>query len=141
MSYEWMMYQNIKKQCELTKLPVEFYIPESELAIINTVDDKVFIFAHGFQIKGSGTNYVCGIYPALNRLCLKYAKVFKQDRLFIGHFHSSVNTPNAVVNGSIIGYNAFALSNGMEAERPKMQYICYDTEMKDELLSRQIYCD
>ena len=102
MSYEWMMYQNIKKQCEITNLPIEFYIPESELAIVNTVDDKTFIFAHGFQIKSGGTGTICGIYPALNRLCLKYSKVFHQDMLFIGHFHSSVNTPNAVVNGSII---------------------------------------
>jgi len=140
MSYEWLMYQNIKKQCELTNLPIEFYIPESELAIVNTVDNKTFIFAHGFQIKG-GTGNICGIYPALNRLCLKYSKVFKQDRLFIGHFHSSVNTPNAVVNGSIIGYNAFALSQGLERERVQQSYLLFDTEFKDELLNRHIYCD
>ena len=140
MSYEWLMYQNIKKQCELTGLPIDFYIPESELAVVNTADDKVFIFAHGFQIRG-GTGNICGIYPALNRLCLKYGKVFKQDMVFIGHFHSSVNTPNAIVNGSIIGYNAFALSNGMEAERPCQQYVVYDTMMKGQLLARQIYCD
>ena len=141
MSYEWMMYQNIKKQCELTKLPIEFYIPESELAIVNTVDDKVFIFAHGFQIKSGGTGTICGIYPALNRLCLKYQKVFHQDMLFIGHFHSSVNTPNAVVNGSIISYNSFALTNGFEYESARQQYIVYDTIIGGQLLTRQIYCD
>ena len=142
MSYEWMMYQNIKKQCELTNLPIEFYIPESELAIVNTVDDKVFIFAHGFQIKSGGTGTICGIYPALNRLCLKYSKVFHQDMLFIGHFHSSVNTPNAVVNGSIIGYNAFALSMGAEKEVACQQYVVYDTLINGKpLLTRQIYCD
>lgn len=140
MSYEWMMYQNIKKQCEITNLPVEFYIPESELAIVHTCDNKTFIFAHGFQIKSGGTGTVCGIYPALNRLVLKYSKVFHQDMLFIGHFHSSVNTPNAVVNGSIISYNSFALTNGFEYERPQQQYICYDTAMGGPLLSRQIYC-
>lgn len=141
MSYEWMMYQNIKKQCELTNLPIEFYIPESELAIVNTVDDKVFIFAHGFQIKSGGTGTICGIYPALNRLCLKYQKVFHQDMLFIGHFHSSVNTPNAVVNGSIIGYNSFALSNAFDAEQPSQQFIVYDTNIGRPLLTRQIYCN
>ena len=142
MSYEWMMYQNIKKQCELTNLPIEFYIPESELAIVNTVDDKVFIFAHGFQIKSGGTGTICGIYPALNRLCLKYSKVFHQDMLFIGHFHSSVNTPNAVVNGSIVGYNAFALSMGAEKEVACQQYVVYDTLIDGKpLLTRQIYCD
>ena len=107
------MYQNIKDYCEINKLPIEFYIPEGELAIAETVDGKKFIFAHGFQIKSGGSGTICGIYPALNRLCLKYSKVFKQDMLFIGHFHSSVNTPNAVVNGSIISYNSFAHSNGL----------------------------
>jgi len=141
MSYEWMMYQNIKKQCEITKLSVEFYIPESELAIVNTVDDKVFIFAHGFQIKSGGSGTICGIYPALNRLCLKYSKVFKQDMLFIGHFHSSVNTPDAIVNGSIISYNSFALTNGFNYERPQQSYVVYDTMIGGQLLTRQIYCD
>ena len=141
MSYEWLMYQNIKRQCELTNLPIEFFIPESELAIVKTVDNKTFIFAHGYQIKSTGSGTICGIYPALNRLCLKYSKVFKQDMLFIGHFHSSVNTPNAVVNGSIISYNSFALTNGFEYERPQQSYIVYDTSIKDILLIRQIYCD
>lgn len=141
MSYEWLMYQNIKDYCEINKLPIEFYIPEGELAIAETVDGKKFIFAHGFQIKSGGSGTICGIYPALNRLCLKYSKVFKQDMLFIGHFHSSVNTPNAVVNGSIISYNSFALTNGFEYERPQQQYIVYDTEFHDQILTRQIYCD
>ena len=141
MSYEWLMYQNIKKQCELTNLPIEFFIPESELGVVETVDKKTFIFAHGFQIKGGGTNTICGIYPALNRLCLRYSTTFKQNMLFIGHFHSSVYTPNAAVNGSIIGYNSFALSNGMPVERPQQSYLLYDTEFKDQILTRQIYCN
>lgn len=140
LSYEWLMYQNIKKQCEITGLPVEFYIPESELALVKTADNRTFIFMHGFQIKSGGTGTVCGIYPALNRLVLKYSKVFKQDMIFMGHFHSSVNTPNAVVNGSIIGYNTFALSNGFEMEMPCQQMIVYDTSMPGPLLTRQIYC-
>lgn len=141
MSYEWMMYQNIKKQCEITNLPIEFYIPESELAIVNTCDNKTFIFAHGFQIKSGGTGTICGIYPALNRLVLKYSKVFHQDMLFIGHFHSSVNTPDAIVNGSIISYNSFALSCGLNYERPQQTYVVYDTAMCGQLLMRQIYCN
>lgn len=141
MSYEWLMYQNIKKQCELTNLPIEFYIPESELALVKTSDNKTFIFMHGFQIKSGGTGTVCGIYPALNRLVLKYSKVFKQDMIFLGHFHSTVNTPNSTVNGSIISYNAFALTNGFEYERAQQQYLVYDTAIGGQLLTRQIYCD
>lgn len=141
MSFEWLMYQNIKRECELVGLPVEFYIPESEMAIIDTAEDhKRFIFIHGFQIKSNGSGTVCGIYPALNRLSMKWDKTFHQDKIYLGHFHSCVSIPNATVNGSIIGYNAFAMTNGFVYEKPAQQYEVYDTK-RGLLLTRQIYCD
>ena len=138
MSYEWLMYKNIEKEAKIANLPIEFYLPESELAVVTAYDRK-FIMAHGFQLK-SGTNTVCGIYPALNRLCMKWERVFHQDHVFIGHFHSCISIPNATVNGSIIGYNAYSLSNGFACERPAQEYIVYDSEI-GELLNRKIYCD
>lgn len=139
LSYEWLMYKNIEAQCKENGLPIEFSIPESEISIVNTPDGKTFLFCHGFQIRGSGNNNVCGIYPALNRLAMKWGKIFKQDKIFLGHFHSYTSIPNAVVNGSIIGYNAFALSNGFQCEEPCQYYAVYDTEI-GELLERKIYC-
>lgn len=139
MSYEWLMYHNIQKFCEMEGLPIEFCIPESEVAIVNSPDGQKFIFAHGFQIKGGGNGTVCGIYPALNRLALKWGKVFGQDKIYIGHFHQCVSIPNAVVNGSIIGYNTFALSNGFSFEEPCQYYEVFDTKI-GQLLSRKIYC-
>ena len=139
MSYEWLMYKNIEKQCQIEGLPIEFDIPESEMAIEDTSDGKRFLFIHGFQIKGSGNGTVCGIYPSLGRLSLKYGRVYKQDKIYLGHFHSCISIPNAVVNGSIIGYNSFALTNGFAYEEPAQMYELYDTEM-GQLLTRQIYC-
>ena len=139
MSYEWLMYKNIQKQAELEGLPIEFDIPESEMAIEDTSDGKRFLFIHGFQIKGSGNGTVCGIYPSLGRLSLKYGKVYKQDKIYLGHFHSCISIPNAVVNGSIIGYNSYALTNGFAYEEPAQMYELYDTNI-GQLLTRQIYC-
>lgn len=139
MSYEWLMYKNIQKQAELEGLPIEFDIPESEMAIEDTSDGKRFLFIHGFQIKGSGNGTVCGIYPSLGRLSLKYGKVYKQDKIYLGHFHSCISIPNAVVNGSIIGYNSYALTNGFAYEEPSQMYELYDTNI-GQLLTRQIYC-
>lgn len=141
MSYEWLMYQNLKRECEIRNLPIEFYLPESEMAVIDTREDKRrFIFIHGFQIKSSGSGTVCGIYPALNRLSMKWDKTFHQDKIYLGHFHTCVSIPNAVVNGSIIGYNTFAMTNGFTFEKPAQQYEVYDTKI-GLVLSRQIYCD
>lgn len=139
MSYEWLMYQNIQKFCEMDNLPIEFCIPEAEVAIVNAPDGQKLMFAHGFQIKGSGNGTVCGIYPSLNRLALKWGKVFGQDKIYIGHFHQCVSIPNAVVNGSVIGYNAFALANGFSYEEPNQYYEVFDTKI-GQLLSRKIYC-
>lgn len=138
LSYEWMMYKNIEKEAKLANLPIEFCLPESEVAIVDA-DGRKLMFAHGFQIKGSGTGTVCGIYPALNRLFMKWERVFHQDHVFIGHFHSCIFIPNATVNGSIIGYNAYALSNGMGFEEPAQCYVVYDSVI-GELLTRKIYC-
>lgn len=140
LSYEWIMYQNIKSMCEIVGLPVEFVIPESELAVIDMPDNKRFIFIHGYQIKSGGTGTVCGIYPALNRLAMKWDRTFNQDKIYLGHFHSCISIPNAVVNGSIIGFNSFALSNGFACEEPSQMYEVYDTE-RGLLLTRRIYCD
>lgn len=139
LSYEWLMYQNIKQQCILSGLPIEFCLPESEVAIIETPDQKKLMFCHGFQIKAQGTNTVCGIYPALNRLNMKWKQIFNQDKIYLGHFHSCIAIPNVVVNGSIIGYNTFALSNGFAYEEPAQMYQVFDTEI-GELLTRKIYC-
>ena len=139
LSYEWMMYQNIKQQCENAKLPIDFYIPESEIAIIKTADNKTLLFCHGFQIKGGGTNTICGVYPALQRLALRWSKVFHQDRIYMGHFHSCISIPSAAINGSIIGYNSFALTNGFEYQEPCQYYEVVDTNI-GQLLERKIYC-
>ena len=140
MSYEWLMYQNIKRECEIARLPITFNLPESEMAVVDTQDNRRFLFIHGFQIRSTGSGTVCGIYPALNRLCMKWDKIFHQDKIYLGHFHSCVSIPNAMVNGSIIGYNSFALTNGFGYERPAQQYEVYDTKI-GLLLTRQIYCD
>lgn len=138
MSYEWLMYKNIEKQCQLTDLPIEFYIPESEMAIVETSDSKRFIFIHGFQIKGGSG--ISGILPSLNKMVLKWERVFHQDKVYLGHFHNFMNLGHVAVNSSIIGYNSFALSNGMLYEKPCQLYELYDT-VNGDVLSRKIYCE
>ncbi len=140
LSYEWIMYQNIKNMCEVTNLPIEFNIPESEMAVADMPDGNRFIFVHGYQIKSGGSGTVCGIYPALNRLSMKWDRTFGQDKIYLGHFHTCVSIPNATVNGSIIGFNSFALSNGFTYEVPAQMYEVYDSE-RGLLLTRKIYCD
>lgn len=140
MTYEYIMYNNIKQICDMLELGIEFVIPRSEICKVS-VFGKNYVFAHGHQIKGSGTGTVAGIYPALQRLAMKWKPVFNQDKLFIGHFHSCTSIPNATVNGSIIGYNAFAMNNGMIKEEPAQMYEVYDSDNGRLVKTRKIYCD
>lgn len=140
LSYEWLMYKNIEDACKQLELNIHFNIPESELALVVAPDGKRYIFCHGFQVQSKGTGTVAGIYPALNRLAMKWKTTFNQDKIFLGHYHTCVSIPSATVNGSIIGYNAFALSNGMGYEEPAQMYEVFDSEV-GQLLSRKIYCE
>lgn len=140
LSYEWIMYNNIKGIMEqLGYNNIHFIIPKSEMVLLEMPDKKRFIFIHGFQIKSGGTGTVCGIYPSLQRLAMKWDRVFRQDKIYLGHFHSCISIPTATVNGSIIGYNAYAMSNGFSFEEPAQMYELYDSD-KGLLLTRKIYC-
>mgnify|MGYP003423085751 CR=1 FL=1 len=140
LSYEWMLFKNIEQFAQAANLNMNFIIPESEIALVQAPDGKRFIITHGHQIKSSGNATVCGIYPSLQRLAMKWDRTFHQDKMYIGHFHSCINIPTAMVNGSIIGYNAFAMSNGFPYERPCQAYDLYDHKLGN-ILSRKIYCD
>lgn len=137
MSYEYLMYKNIEKQCQLTNLPIEFCIPESEMAIVEADNGKRFIFIHGFQIRGG--NGIAGILPSLNRTVLKWERVFHQDKVYLGHFHNFMSQTNVAVNGSVIGYNSYALTNALPYEKPLQLYDLYDSN--DLILTRRIYCE
>ena len=140
LSYEWLMYQNIKKECEITNLPIDFILPDSEIAKVDMSDGKRFLFMHGFQVKSGGGSTVCGVYPALNRYTMRCDKNFKQDKVYMGHYHTCISIPNATVNGSIIGMTSYSFSNGFAYERPAQMFEVYDTSI-GLINTRQIYCD
>jgi predicted phosphodiesterase len=138
MNYEVMAYQNVKRQCELTNLPIEFHIPESELYIMK-IHNKTFGFAHGSFIRG-GNSLLTGIYGPVLKIALKYKKLYNLDVLFMGHMHQTVYTTDAILNSSICGYDGFALANAFQYEPPQQSYICYAIKSGLQLLTRQIYC-
>ena len=139
LSYEYIMYKDIEDICGMIGLNIKFIIPESDIFLLEMPDKRRFIFIHGYQVKSSGTGTVCGIYPALQRLAMKWDRTFHQDKIFLGHYHSCISIPSATVNGSIIGFNSFAMSNGFSFEEPAQMYELYDKNIGC-ILTRKIYC-
>lgn len=126
MSYEFLIYKNIKQTFEFMKLPIDVEIPQSAMALVNIYDYRIMMM-HGQQIRYCGG--VGGIYPSLLRFFGKTAKTFKIDKILLGHFHQCVSINEAVVNGSIIGYNAFAINNGFAYEKPAQMMLVLDEKL------------
>lgn len=136
MNYEFVMYKNIERECELTKLPVEFYIPKSEIALVDMPDGNKFLFTHGQSIRGG--NGIAGILPALTRACLKWGHTFHQTKTYVGHFHNLMSTPTVSVNGSLIGYNPLSIAGQYISEEPQQLYEVW-SENLGHIITRNIY--
>jgi hypothetical protein len=54
---------------------------------------------------------------------LRVAKLFKIEKAFIGHWHTAISIKEVVVNGSVVGYDSYAMSFGFDFEKPTQQLI------------------
>lgn len=121
LSHEFFMYQDIKDTCSMLGMDkMEFIIPESEFAYLDVYGKKL-LFCHGHQFKTHGG--IGGIYPSALRWFAKMNQNFNIDRAFVGHYHTSVWTKEMCVNGSIKGYDAYAMAHGLAFEAPQQTYV------------------
>lgn len=81
-------------------------------------------FHHGHQIKYYGG--VGGITIPLNKAVAAWNKAHPVYLDVVGHFHQLFDGGNWVVNGSLIGYNAFALSIKASPETPRQAFFLID---------------
>jgi hypothetical protein len=88
------------------------------------VYDTTIRFQHGHAIKYGGG--VGGIYIPVNKAIAQWNKARHADLDVFGHFHQQRDGGNFVVNGSLIGYNAFAMSIKADYEQPKQALFLMD---------------
>lgn len=124
-SYEWLMYNNIKKMFseKETYENVEFIIPESEFIYLNLFG-YINKFSHGDHFKYQGG--IGGLEVPLKKWILRENAVIKTDMSWIAHWHQYIVLNKVRVNGSLIGYNSYARAFGFEPEPPKMQFQLLD---------------
>lgn len=121
MNYEYFMYKDIEHTLTLMGLTkFSFIIPESEFAYIDVYGKKV-LFAHGHQFCTAGG--IGGIYPPMMRWYAKMNQTIKIDKAFLGHYHQMVYTKEVCVNGSLKGFDAFAMGHGLAYEEPQQTYV------------------
>lgn len=83
-------------------------------------------FHHGHSIRYGGG--VGGIYIPTNKAIAQWNKARWADLDVFGHFHQFRDGGNFVCNGSMIGYNAFALSIKADYEKPKQALFLLDSK-------------
>lgn len=121
MNYEYFLYKDIEHTLALMGLTkFSFIIPESEFAYIDVYGKKV-LFAHGHQFRTAGG--IGGIYPSMMRWYAKMNQTIKIDKAFLGHYHQMVYTKEVCVNGSLKGFDAFAMGHGLAYEEPQQTYV------------------
>lgn len=138
-SYEWMMYHDIADYfVEKGEDRISFKIPDG---FYNYVDIHGFIcrFFHGDVIKYQGG--IGGLTIPLIKAIHRVNTQVRADYNFMGHFHQLFQaTKDCMVNGSGIGYNAYAQFIGAAPEPPQQSYNLID-QKRGLTIKAPIFCD
>jgi len=94
---------------------VEFLVSQGYLSYLD-VYGYTIRFQHGHAVRYGGG--VGGVTVPLNKAIAQWDKLQKADLDILGHFHQKFDGGKFIVNGSLIGYNAYALSIKASYEKP-----------------------
>ena len=123
-SLERMMYSSIAQRFANEKR-VTFIISEgyhSYRQIYNTT----IRFHHGHAVKYGGG--VGGLTVPLNKAIYGWNRGHRADLDVLGHFHQFFDGGSFIVNGSLIGYNAYALAIKASPEPPVQAFFLIDSK-------------
>jgi len=121
-SLEYLMYLHLAAYFR-NEPRITFIIPEGMHSYLQ-VYDTMIRFQHGHAVKYGGG--VGGIYIPVNKAIAQWDKARRADLNVFGHFHQLRDGGNFICNGSLIGYNAFALSIKADYEPPKQALFLID---------------
>ena len=136
MNLEAVLYYMLKN--ELTDDIYEWHIPDSELGYIKIFDKLIRSF-HGHQVKFQGG--VGDLSIPINKLVMKWDKTDKADWNLMHHYHSFwTPTRNTSLNGSLCGWNSYALSLGLQYE-PALQTFHLLDQKRSFTVRTPIHCE
>lgn len=114
-SFEYYMYHVVAKHFAGNKR-VKFLISESYVSYL-PIYNYVVRFHHGHGMKYGGG--VGGLFIPAYKAVSRWNDGRRADLDCFGHFHQFRDGGSFVCNGSMIGYNAYAVSKGISFEVPK----------------------
>ena len=137
MNYETILYNVLKEDFKSEK-NVEWSIPDSEIAEVDVYGFTLRAI-HGHQVKFQGG--VGGLTIPLNKYIMRMDQISKASFNFVHHYHNlSYPTNNTTVNGSIVGYDPYALSIGCSYQPPMQSFQLLDAN-RGITIKAPIFCD
>lgn len=122
-SIEWLLYHQLAR--EFTDEPrVRFTLPAGSFTYVD-VYGKTIRFTHGDDTRYGGG--VGGIMIPIRKAIARWQTVRHADLNVLGHYHAYHDLPDLVVNGSLIGYDAYAMSIGALYEEPQQGFFLMDS--------------
>lgn len=125
-SLEYFMYNHMRNYFQGNPR-VEFRIADGYLSYLDCYGYTV-CFHHGHAVKYGGG--VGGLTIPTKKAIAQWQRLKHADLHVFGHWHQFIDGGNFIVNGSMIGYNAFATFIKAEFERPKQAFFLVDRKRK-----------
>lgn len=123
-SLEYIMYHYLAEHFANEKR-VKFLIPRGYHSFVQ-VYDMTIRFHHGHNIRYAGG--VGGPTIAVNKAIAQWNKTRWADLDCFGHLHTRFDGGNFIMNGSNIGFNAYAVSIKASFEKPSQQFFLVDSK-------------
>lgn len=101
-----------------------------------TVYGKVIRFHHGHAVKYNGG--VGGLTIPMNKAIAQWDKSRRADLTCSGHYHQCFYGGNFVANGSLIGFNPFAIRIKASFEKPKQAFFVLNQKYGEVIAFRPI---
>ena len=121
-NFESLLY-NLLKQ-DFNDSLFDWYAPDSDICEFQVYDKKIRSL-HGWQVKSGGG--IGGLTIPLNKYILRMDQISKCDYNLMHHYHSlSYPTANCTLNGSLCGYDTFAMQIGASFQKPMQSFQLLD---------------
>jgi hypothetical protein len=139
-SLEYLMYHHLRRYFE-GEDRITWQIAEGYHTFTRLFDGKYVIrWHHGHDIKYNGG--VGGITIPVNKAIANWNQAVRDVNLDVfGHYHTYINAGNFVSNGSLIGYNDFAVSIKASYEPPQQAFFLVNKRWNAKTMSTPIFLE
>ncbi len=123
-SYEWLLYQWLASQ----------YADEPRVSFLADASAHQYLRVYEFDLHfhhGDETNYgggVGGVTIPVNKSVAQWDLAKRCHYHHFGHWHQYIDTGRVAINGSVIGYNAYAMSIKATPEAPAQGFYVLDSK-------------